>query len=58
MGRTDDDDTVFHDIQMPLAQGRELVQLVTTLNRYHCEPTDLGPLLSVNRLFENGGRAE
>lgn len=51
MGRTDDDDTVFHDIQMPLAQGRELVQLVTTLNRYHCEPTDLGPLLSVNRLF-------
>lgn len=28
---TDDDDTVYCDIQMPLAEGRELLQLVSTL---------------------------
>ena len=31
MGMTDDDDTVYCDVQMPLAQGRELLQLVSTL---------------------------
>jgi hypothetical protein len=30
MGMTDDDDTVYCDVQMPLAQGRELLQLVST----------------------------
>lgn len=31
MRMTDDDDTVHCDVQMPLAQGRELLQLVITL---------------------------
>lgn len=31
MGMKDDDDTVYCDIQMPLAQGRELLHLVNTL---------------------------
>jgi hypothetical protein len=31
MGMTDDDDTVYCDIQMPVAEGRELLQLVNTL---------------------------
>ena len=28
MGVTDDDDTVYCDVQMPLAQGSELLQLL------------------------------
>lgn len=31
MGMTDDDDTVYCDVQMSLAQGRELLQLVSAL---------------------------
>jgi hypothetical protein len=31
MGMTDDDDTVYCDIQMPVAEGRELLPLVNTL---------------------------
>ncbi len=31
MGMTDDDDTVYCDIQMPLAKGKELLQLLSTL---------------------------
>lgn len=39
MGMTDDDDTVYCDIQMPLAQGRELLLLVTTLRESDAHPT-------------------
>lgn len=45
MGMTDDDDTVYCDIQMPLAQGRELLLLVTTLRESNAHPT-------LNRIFE------
>ena len=45
MGMTDDDDTVYCDIQMPLAQGRELLQLVKTLRESNVHPT-------LNRVFE------
>lgn len=45
MGMTDDDDTVYCDIQMPLAQGRELLILVTTLRESNAHPT-------LNRVFE------
>ena len=45
MGMTDDDDAVYFDIQMPLAQGRELLLLVTTLREFHAHPT-------LNRVFE------
>ncbi|KAB0522022.1 hypothetical protein [Pseudomonas extremorientalis] len=45
MGMTDDDDTVYCDIQMPLAQGRELLLLVTTLRESNAHPT-------LNRVFE------
>ena len=31
MGRTDDDDTVYCDVQMSLAQGCERLQLVSAL---------------------------
>ena len=39
MGMTDDEDTVYCDIQMPLAQGRELLQLVSTLRESNAYPT-------------------
>jgi hypothetical protein len=45
MGMTDDDDTVYCDIQMPLAQGQELLLLVTTLLESNAHPT-------LNRVFE------
>lgn len=32
MGMTDDDDTVYCDVQMTPAQERELLQLVSTLS--------------------------
>lgn len=32
MDMTDDDYTVCYDVQMPLAQGRELLQLIKTLS--------------------------
>ena len=38
MGKTDDDDTVYCDVQMPLAQGRELLQLVSTLRESNAHP--------------------
>lgn len=38
MGVTDDD-TVYCDVQMPLAQGRELPQLVNTLRESKAYPT-------------------
>lgn len=45
MGMTDDNDTVYCDIQMPLAQGRELLQLVSTLRDSKAHPT-------LDRVFE------
>lgn len=45
MGMTDDDDNVYCDVQMPLAQGRELLQLVITLRESNAHPT-------LNRIFE------
>lgn len=45
MGMKDDDDTVYCDIQMPLAQGRELLLLVTALRESNSHPT-------LNRVFE------
>ncbi len=45
MGMTDDDDTVYCDVQMPLAQGRELLQLVSTLRESKAHPT-------LDRVFE------
>ena len=45
MGKTDDDDTVYCDVQMPLAQGRELLQLVSTLRESNAHP-------ALNRVFE------
>lgn len=45
MGMTDDDDTVYCDVQIPLAKGRELLLLVTTLRESNAHPT-------LNRVFE------
>jgi hypothetical protein len=45
MGMTDDDDTVYCDVQMPLAQGWELLQLVSTLRESNAHP-------ALNRVFE------
>ncbi|GFZ63153.1 hypothetical protein PSE10C_07030 [Pseudomonas amygdali pv. eriobotryae] len=45
MGMTDDDDIVYCDVQMPLAQGRELLQLVSTLKESNAHP-------ALNRVFE------
>ena len=42
LGMTDDDDTVYCDIQMPLAQGRELLLLVTTLRESNAHPRFTG----------------
>lgn len=39
MGMTDDDDNVYCDAQMPLVQGRELLQLVSTLRASKAHPT-------------------
>lgn len=39
MGMKNDDDTVYCDVQMPLAQGRELLQLVTTLRESKAHST-------------------
>lgn len=38
MGMTDDDDTVYCDIQMPVAQGRELLELVNALRESKTHP--------------------
>lgn len=40
-----DDDTVYCDIQMPVAQGRELLALVTALRDSEAHPT-------LDRVFE------
>jgi hypothetical protein len=45
MGMTDDDDTVYCDVQMPLAQGRELLQLVSALRESKAHST-------LGRVFE------
>lgn len=45
MGMTDDDDTVYCDVQMPLAQGRELLQIVTALRESNAHP-------NLDRVFE------
>lgn len=34
----DDDDTVYCDIQMPLAQGRELLELLNALRESRAHP--------------------
>lgn len=39
MGITDDDDTVYCDVQMSLAQGRELLQLVSALRESKAHST-------------------
>lgn len=39
MGMMDDDDTVYCDVQMPSAQGRELLQLVNTLRESKAYPS-------------------
>lgn len=36
--RQDDNDTVYCDIQMPVAEGRELLQLVNTLRNSKAYP--------------------
>jgi hypothetical protein len=45
MGMTDDDDTVYCDVQMSLAQGRELLQLVSALGESKAHST-------LDRVFE------
>lgn len=35
----DDDDTVYCDVQMPVAQGRQLLQLVTVLRESGAHPS-------------------
>lgn len=45
MAIKNDDDTVYCDIQMPLAQGRELLQLVNTLRESKDHP-------ALDRVFE------
>lgn len=42
----DDDDTVYCDIQMPAAQGRELLELVSALRKSKAHP-------SLDRVFEH-----
>ena len=42
----DDDDTVYCDIQMPLAQGRELLDLVNALRESKAHP-------NLDRVFEH-----
>lgn len=42
----DDDDTVYCDIQMPLAQGRELLELVNALRESKAHP-------HLDRVFEH-----
>jgi hypothetical protein len=38
MGMTGDDDTVYCDTQMPMAQGRELLALVNALRESKAHP--------------------
>lgn len=45
MGMKSDDDTVYCDVQMPLAQGKELLHLLSTLRESNTHPT-------LNRVFE------
>lgn len=45
MGMTNDDGTVYCDVQMPSAQGKELPQLVTALRESNAHP-------ALNRVFE------
>lgn len=45
MGITDEDDTVYCDIQMPLSQGRELLELVNALRQSKAHP-------SLDKVFE------
>lgn len=42
----DDDDTVYCDIQMPVAQGRELLELVNALRESKAHP-------SLDKVFEH-----
>ena len=42
----DGDDTVYCDIQMPVAQGRELLELVSALRESKAHP-------SLDRVFEH-----
>ena len=42
----DNDDTVYCDIQMPVAQGRELLELVNALRESKAQP-------SLDRVFEH-----
>lgn len=42
----DDDDTVYCDIQMPVTQGRELLQLITVLRESNAHP-------NLDRVFEH-----
>lgn len=46
MGLTDDDDTVYRDVQIPLAQGGELLKLVSALRESKAEP-------GLDKVFEN-----
>lgn len=39
MGMMDDESTVYCDIQMPVAPGRELMQLVSTLKESNAHST-------------------
>lgn len=45
MGMKNDDDTVYCDVQIPLAQGRELLQLVSALRESKAHST-------LDRVFE------
>ena len=45
-GKEENDDTVYCDIQMQVAQGRELLQLVSTLRESKAYP-------SLDRVFEH-----
>jgi hypothetical protein len=45
MGMKNNDDTVYCDVQMPLAQGKELLHLLSTLRESNTHPT-------LNRVFE------
>ena len=48
-GMGQDDDTVYCDIQMPLAQGRELLELVIALRASNAHPC-------LDKVFECGGQ--
>ncbi len=46
MGMTNDDGTVYCDVQMPSAQGKELLQLVTAMRESNAHQ-------ALNRVFES-----